>query len=82
MTKLSPLAQELYAAMQNGAECIYMPYMGRFRPVPYYFRTDTHKRCTAQAKSLLKAGLVEKFKERLDNRHWLRAKPVAKESQS
>ena len=60
---LSSLAQELYAAMQKGVVCHYMPYMGRFNPNAYYFRTDSHKRCTKQAESLLKAGLVEKRDE-------------------
>ena len=74
LVRLSPLAAELHVAMQQGVTCFYMPYMGRFNQTPYYFRSDTHKRCTKQAEALLKAGLVEKY-----NKDWrghaLRVKP-------
>jgi hypothetical protein len=50
---------ELLEAMKNGVVVHYMPYMGRLRPNPYYFRADTHKKCSAAAKALLDRGLVE-----------------------
>lgn len=62
-SKLTAPQRELYEAMLNGCTCFYMPYAGRFNPSAYYFRTDNMKRCTAQAKALLKRGLVEKYKE-------------------
>lgn len=61
--RMSVLTKELYASMQNGVTCFYMPYAGRFNQTAYYFRSDTHKRCTKQVKALIKAGLVEKYDE-------------------
>jgi mevalonate pyrophosphate decarboxylase len=63
MSGMSLLTKELYAAMQHGVTCFYMPCAGRFNETAYYFRSDTHKRCTKQAKALIKAGLVEKYDE-------------------
>ncbi len=59
--KLPKTQQELLDAMQSGVVVHYMPYMGRFRPNAYYYRRDTHKRCTAAAEALLEKGLVEIF---------------------
>jgi len=58
--KLSKTQSELLDAMSKGVTCVYMRYMGRFNPTPYYFRSDNMKRCTAAATSLLEKGLVEK----------------------
>lgn len=60
--KLSSAQQELYDAMKRGVTCIFMKYSGRGLG-NYYFRTDNHKRCTAQARALLDRGLVEKVNE-------------------
>lgn len=49
---------ELLEAMKAGVVVHYMRYMGRYCPVPYYFRSDTNGRCTKQAEALLKRGLV------------------------
>lgn len=74
--KLSKTQQNLYDAMKHGVICHYMEYMGRFRPRPYYFRTDTHKHCTAAANALVKKGLVEKYNQyRYSGKHKLRIKP-------
>jgi hypothetical protein len=75
-TKLSPLAQELYAAMQKGMVCYFKPYMGQFNPCAYYYRDDNAKRCTRQAQALLKAGLVERFDDTWRG-HKLRVKQAA-----
>lgn len=75
--KLSALTTELYTAMRTGVICYYMPYMGRFNQTPYYFRSDTHKRCTKQAETLLRAGLVEKYNKDWRG-HTLRVKPNAR----
>lgn len=58
-TQLTESQRELYEAMQKGAKCRFMPYMGTFNPSSYYFRTDTMKRCTVAARALLKRKLVE-----------------------
>lgn len=70
--KISKTQQELLGAMQKGVVCFYMPYAGRFNPNPYYFRSDTRKRCTAAAEALLKRKLVERYNEKW-NGHQLRA---------
>jgi K+/H+ antiporter YhaU regulatory subunit KhtT len=49
---------ELYEAMKKGV--IIHHIKGRDS---YYFRTDTMKRCTAQARALRKSGLVEAYSE-------------------
>jgi hypothetical protein len=59
--KLPKSQQDLLSAMEGGVTCFYMRYMGRFNPTPYYFRSDTNRRCTAAALALLGKGLVEKF---------------------
>lgn len=59
--KLPKSQQELLDAMQAGAVLNFMPYFGRFNPQEYYYRSDTHRRCTAPAKALLAKGLVERF---------------------
>ncbi len=74
--KLPKTQHELYEAMKTGVTCFYMPYMGSFRPDAYYFRTDTHKRCTAAAEHLLKRGLVERYEEEGLRGHRLRAVPT------
>ena len=74
--KLPKTQQELLDAMQAGVICHYMPYMGRLRPNPYYFRNDNMKRCTAAAGALLEKGLVEVF-DKDWNGHKLRAKEGA-----
>ncbi len=76
--KLSKTQQELLDAMKKGVMVSYMPYMGRFRPVPYYYRCDSMKRCTAAAQALKAKGYVEVFKEDFTG-HYLRpvAAPVA-----
>lgn len=56
--RLSATQAELLEAMRNGVVCHYMPYMGRFCPNAYYFRSDTKKRCTAPSRSLKEKGLV------------------------
>jgi hypothetical protein len=56
--RLSATQAELFQAMRNGVVCHYMPYMGRFCPNAYYFRSDTKKRCTAPARALKEKGLV------------------------
>ena len=71
--KLSKGQQELYSAMLSGVTCSYMPYMGWFNPSSYYYRSDTHKRCTATATALLKKGLVEIFDRDPRLGHSLRA---------
>lgn len=74
--KLSPTQAELLEAMTvKGVIVYYMPYMGRFRPNAYFFRSDTSKHCTAPAKALEKRGLVERFNVQKYNGHYsLRAK--------
>ncbi len=57
--KLSKTQSELLDALRAGVRVIYMRYMGRFNPNPYYFRNDTHSHCTAAAEALLKKGLVQ-----------------------
>lgn len=57
--ELSKTQAELLSAMQNGAKCEYMPYMGSFNQNAYYYRNDTMKRCTTAARSLLEKGLVK-----------------------
>lgn len=62
MKKLTARQQELLDAMlTKGVKCHYMRYMGRFNENPYYFRTDTHKHCTAPAERLLNLGLVKRM---------------------
>ena len=61
MKSLNAKQQELLDAMrEKGVKCHYMPYAGSFNPTAYYFRTDTMRRCTATAQSLLDRGLVKK----------------------
>lgn len=70
--QLPPTQKELLAAMKKGAVCHYMPYMGRFRPNAYYFRSDTMKHCTAAARALVEKGLVEVIdKDQWSERHKL-----------
>lgn len=71
--KLSTPQAELLQAMRAGAVCHYMRYMGTFNPTPYYFRTDTMKPCTKQARALLTRGLVEEFERGAYGNHKLRA---------
>lgn len=59
--KLTVRQRELLEAMKRGVICHYMPYAGRLNPTDYYYRDDTHQRCTAQAKALVARLLVEKF---------------------
>jgi len=72
--KLSKTQQALLDAMAGGVTLTYMCYMGSFNPVPYYFRSDTHQRCTAAATALLSKGLVEKFDVMRFGDHRLRIK--------
>lgn len=46
-------------AADDDGRVVFHPYMGRFNPSDYY-HCWALGRCTAQAKVLLKAGLVEK----------------------
>ncbi len=55
---LSATQADLLAVMETGTGCHFMPYMGTFNPSSYYYRADTHKRCTAAANALLAKGLV------------------------
>jgi hypothetical protein len=71
--KLPKTQADLLEAMRKGVICHYMPYAGSFNPTAYYFRTDTHCRCTAQVKGLLERGLVEKYDEGYRS-HKVRAK--------
>jgi hypothetical protein len=57
--KLSKTQQELYDAMKAGVIVHYMPYMGRFNPTEYYFRSDNSKRVTSAANALKEKGLAE-----------------------
>jgi hypothetical protein len=59
--KLSKTQQDLHDAMLKGVKCRYMPYMGTFNPNAYYYRNDTMKRCTAQARALLAKGLLKEM---------------------
>lgn len=45
--------------MATGESVTFHPYMGRFNPSDYYHAWH-FGRCTAQAKALLKKGLVQK----------------------
>lgn len=54
--KLTPAQRELYEAMKKGVVCI---WMNAWDGSSYYFRTDTMRRCTAQARKLKNIGLVE-----------------------
>lgn len=55
---MTNLQQELYNAMKNGVVVHYMAGLNQ-----YFFRSDTMKHCTKQARALLKAGLVEEYKK-------------------
>jgi hypothetical protein len=74
--KLTEKQQDLLGAMRNGVVCHYMRYMGRFNPNPYYFRNDTHARCTKQAERLLELGLVQKVDKNQFGDHRLIYKPT------
>jgi hypothetical protein len=63
MKKLTDRQAELLEAMRSGTRVYYMPYAGRFNPRPYYWRADTYRRCTQEAKALLNRGLVVKCNE-------------------
>lgn len=56
--KLTKPQAELLLAMQSGVQLFYMRYMGRFNPNAYYYRGDTHKRCTRAAQSLIEKDFV------------------------
>lgn len=71
---LTAKQQELLDAMRGGVRCIYMRYMGSFNTNAYYYRSDNHKKCTAQAKALLERGLVERFDRTPFGDHSLRFK--------
>jgi len=57
--KLTPPQQELLDAMRAGTRVIFMRNGGSY----WYFRTDTMKRCSNQARALEKAELVERYRE-------------------
>lgn len=59
--KLSKPQQELLDAISAGIRVSFAPYAGRFNPKEYYYRWDTHAKCTVAATALLDKGLVEKF---------------------
>jgi len=81
--KLPKTEQELYDAMKAGAVVYYMPYMGRFRPNAYYFRSDNHKRCTAVVKKLLSKDLVERYEQApFSGDHKIRIKVLPNETPS
>lgn len=73
MNTLSKTQRELYEAMLNGETVHYMPYLGRFRPDSYYFRSNGCRRCTAAAVALLSKGYAERYDEDVRG-HKLRAK--------
>jgi hypothetical protein len=73
---LSTKQQRLFDEMKAGAICHYMPYQGRFNPIPYYWCDKDYRRVTMECRKLLKLGLVEKFGDKWD-RHKLRLKPEA-----
>ena len=75
LVRLSPSARELLAAMRGGVTCAYMRYMGRFNPTPYYYRSDTHKRCTKQVRTLLESGMIERFDQDTCGAHRVRVTP-------
>lgn len=56
--KLSPLAIDLLLAMQRDVRLHYMTYNRSYDA--HYFRVDTMKPCTKQAKALIRAGLVQR----------------------
>jgi hypothetical protein len=56
---LSKTQSELLEAMKAGVIIHFMPYMGRFNPHSYYFRQDTHDRCTSAAEALIAKGFAE-----------------------
>ena len=62
--KLTKLQQEILDEMKKpGARAFYMPYMGRFRPEPYWFISTSHKKCTKQIERLIALGLVKIIRE-------------------
>lgn len=61
------------AALLRGARVRFMPYMGRFNQRAYYWRNDSHKKCTAATEALLARGLAEKYDETWRD-HKVRAK--------
>lgn len=63
--RLSKSQQDLVDAIKHGVTIHYMGYMGRFNPHAYYFRSDTNKKCTASANSLIEKGIAR----RIDGRH-------------
>jgi predicted nuclease with RNAse H fold len=66
MRKLTDRQAELLAAMRSGVRVYYTH--------PFYWRGDTHRKCTPEAKALLGLGLVEKFTDSsLGHRHKLMA---------
>lgn len=56
---LSPTQADLLKAIRRGVKVHYMEYLGRHNPNPYYFRNDTHKRCTAAVDALVAKGFLE-----------------------
>ena len=52
-------AEELLDAINSGVVVHFMRYMGRLNQTEYYFRGDTYKKCTKQAESLVRLGLVK-----------------------
>jgi len=56
MAKLSKNQQDLLDAMKNGEAILFVPYMGRFNPTDYYYRSSDGVRVTAAAKALIQKG--------------------------
>jgi len=56
--KLTAVQQAVLNRMRSGALAHYMPYMGRFRPNPYWFLDDNMEHCTRQVQRLIKLGLA------------------------
>ena len=61
--KLSKTQKELLIALQNGDRLFYMPYMGNYRPIPYFFLSSSFKRVTAAAKALIEKRLIKDCKK-------------------
>lgn len=77
--KITEQQQLLLDALKAGADVMFHPYMGRFNPQEHYsvwYGNDyqgpkfPRRRCTREAKALLKAGLVKKIKQDFRG-HWL-----------
>ena len=67
MSKAKPPTQRMLATLRElakpGEYAIYMPYMGTFNPISYYFLKMARGRPTIQIRGLVKRGLAEYFDE-------------------